>query len=113
MKKITLLILFLSSLWGYSQVRNYKFSQTTGTYSEITGGTVLGDELSDTQRFVDANTPLGSTSVFTGSGLPIGFNFSLNGYVYDRFSVSTDGWISLGSSLLTLNAVDCTLANPA
>ncbi len=109
MKKITLLILFLSTLWGYSQVRNYKFSQATGVYTEITGGTLLGNESSDAQYFVDAAVPLGGLTR-TGLGLPIGFNFTFNDYVYNRFAVSADGWISLGASALS-PAVDCTVTN--
>src|SRR6478672_3953259 len=101
MKKISLLVLFLSTLWGYSQVKRYTFAKSTGTYLEITSGTVLGDESSDAQRYVDPSpsASLGVTSGYTGVGLPIGFNFTFNGYVYDRFAVATDGFISLGTSV--------------
>lgn len=99
MKKITLLVLFLSTLWGYSQVKNYTFTKTTSTYTEITDGTTLGDETNDNQFFVNS-TNLGGT-VATGDGIDIGFNFIFNGYEYNKFAVNTNGWISLGTSSLT------------
>ena len=106
MKKITLLImLFVISFSASSQVVSYSFLQSSGTYTEITGGTVLGAEASDDQRFVDPATPLGGT-VATGVGFPIGFNFVFNGEVYDRFAVNNNGWISLGKSSLGANAVN-------
>lgn len=102
MKKITfiLTLLFAFSTIGYSQVSGYTFSQSNGTYTPITGGTVYGATTSDDQRFVDPAVPLGGT-VTTGVGLPIGFDFVFNGQTYDRLAINTNGWISLGSSLLT------------
>lgn len=102
MKKITLLFfLFVMSLGSYAQISSYSFSQTTNAYAEITGGTLLGAESTNEERFVDVASPLGSTVVLTGVGLPIGFNFTYNGEVYDRFAVMANGWISLGKSSLT------------
>src|SRR5436190_14399062 len=116
MRKITLLVLFLSTLWGYSQVKNYKFSQTMpGTYTEITGGTLLGNTSNQDQRFVDPNALQGGVIqggyAATGPGIPIGFNFVYNGYTYDRFAVVTDGWISLGTSTLGNKAVNSAANN--
>ena len=84
----------------FSQVSNYTFSQSNVVYTAITGGTVLGNTTSDDQRFVDPAIPLGGT-VNTGPGFPIGFNFTYNGLVFDRFAVGNNGWISLGQSALT------------
>jgi|GEM_PF-637726 len=102
MKKITMtlaLLLFLQL--GFSQtLSQYTFSQSNGTYSAISGGTVLGNTASDDERFLDPAVPLGGNA-FTGVGLPIGFNFVFNGTTYDRFAVNTNGWISLGSSTFT------------
>ena len=106
MKKITLLlIMIMSTCYLNAQVVAYSFSQSNGTYTEITGGTLLGSETSDDQRFVDPATPAGGT-VLTGVGLPIGFNFVFNGVVYDRFAVNNNGWISLGMSSLGAAAVN-------
>jgi hypothetical protein len=102
MKKITLIfaLLLAFSTIGYSQVSSYTFSQSNGTYTPIAGGTVLGNTTTDDQRFLDPAVPTGGSS-FTGVGFPIGFDFTYNGVVYDRFAVNANGWISLGSSTLT------------
>jgi hypothetical protein len=102
MKKITLLFfgLLASITFSYGQVSSYSFSQSSVTYTPITGGIVLGSTSDDDQRFVDPAVPLGGTTL-TGVGFPIGFNFTFNGFVYDRFAVNTNGWISFGSSTLT------------
>lgn len=103
MKKITLwltfLVAFVTGSYGQT-VSTYGFSQTTGTYTEITGGTLLGTTTSDDQRFVDPAVPAGGT-VSTGVGFPIGFNFTYNNVVFDRVAVNNNGWICLGQSALS------------
>lgn len=108
MKKITLLLimLFVGIFNVNAQAVAYGFSQSSGTYTEITGGTLLGAETSDDQRFLDPAVPLGTTATSTGVGFPIGFNFVFNGAVYDRFAVNNNGWISLGMSSLGAAAVN-------
>ena len=95
----TVLVLLIATT-SYSQVSLYTFSQTSGAYTPIAGGTLLGNTTSDDQRFVDPATPLG---VFTntGPGFPIGFTFSYNGTNFDRLAINNNGWISLGQSTLT------------
>jgi hypothetical protein len=83
-----------------AQVSLYTFSQSNGTYTPITGGTVLGSTASDDERFVDPATPAGGFTT-TGVGFPIGFNFTYNGQTFDRFAINANGWISLGQSALT------------
>ena len=103
MKKNTYLLILFFCLYhfGFSQnLTQYTFSQSNAGFSAISGGTILGSAATDDQRFLDPSTPAGS-GAFTGVGLPIGFNFNYNGYVYDRFGVNANGWISLGSSLLS------------
>src|SRR6478752_297289 len=102
MKRITILVLFLSTLWGYSQVKSYTFSSSPGTYTPISGGTSLGDEATDNQYFVDPAIAAGGTAT-TGPGIPIGFSFMYNGNSYDRFAVNANGWISLGTTALGVN----------
>ena len=50
-----------------AQVSAYAFTQSSGTFTAISGGTVLGSTTSDDQRFVDPAVPLGGT-VNTGPG---------------------------------------------
>ncbi len=108
MKKNYYQIVSLLMLWTFvllgekvqAQVSSYAFNQLNGTYTPITGGTVYGTTASDDQRFVDPATPAGGT-VVTGVGIPIGFNFTYNGLVFDRLAINNNGWISLGQSALT------------
>jgi len=101
MKKILLfgiMLLWAGSSWG--QLSYYTFASSSGSYTEITGGTVLGTIANDEQRFVDPAVPAGG-SLTTGVGFPIGFNFSFDNVVFDRLAINTNGWISLGQSSLT------------
>ena len=102
MKKITylLLLLFASVTFSFGQASSSSFTQSSSTYTPITGGTMLGADNTDDQRFVDPAITLGGTTA-TGVGFPIGFNLTFNGFVYDRFAVNANGWISFGSSAST------------
>uniref|UniRef100_UPI004047AD58 fibronectin type III domain-containing protein n=1 Tax=Flavobacterium sp. TaxID=239 RepID=UPI004047AD58 len=85
MKKITLILFALFTCWQINaQVSSYGFSQNNGTYSEITGGTVLGVATNDDDNF-NAN--------------PIGFSFVFNGITYTQFSVNANGFIALGATI--------------
>jgi hypothetical protein len=87
MKKITLLLFALFSCWQISaQVSSYAFSQTSGTYTPITGGTVLGVATNDDTSF---------------AAIPIGFSFVYNGVSYTQIGVQTNGWITFGGGTLT------------
>lgn len=103
------LALLLSLAWSVAkpQVSGYSWTQSVGSYTAISGGTVLGSTTSDDQRFVDPAAPLGGTTL-TGVGFPIGFNFTYNGVTYDRIAINNNGWISLGKSALGSTAVDNT-----
>jgi hypothetical protein len=81
----------------------YTFSSPTGTYTPITGGTVLGTASSDDQIYINPSSPAGATldNPITGLGFNIGFIFSFNGFSYNRIGISTNGWIALGQSTLT------------
>lgn len=108
MNKITfsaVLFLFMQYSSGQS-LSQYAFSQNSGVYTPIVGGTVVGNTITDDERFVDPAVPLGGAAN-AGVGLSIGFNFVFNGFTYDRFAINANGWISLGSSSLT-PAVDMT-----
>lgn len=64
-----------------AQVSTYTFAQSSGTYTPITGGTVLG---------IPGNDDTGFPT------LPIGFNFCYNGAIYTQFGVNSNGWITMG-----------------
>jgi hypothetical protein len=89
--KYLLLICFLfvtGNVWG--QVSSYAFSQSSGTYTPITGGTNIA---STTASALDDNV--------NSSALPIGFTFNYNGVNYTDFGYNANGWISLGTTLPT------------
>lgn len=105
MKRILLYALFLTLMLGTfggisAQTFEYGFASSMGTFTPITGGTLLGTETSDDQRFVDPATPAGASTT-TGPGFPIGFNFTFNGVVFDRLAINNNGWLSFGQSTLT------------
>ncbi|MFM8513256.1 MAG: hypothetical protein ACKOBI_05890, partial [Bacteroidota bacterium] len=79
----------------------YQYGRTTAAYNEISGGYLLGTATTDDEVFVDPAGLAGVSSGATGVGLPIGFDFTYNGVVYDRLAVNANGWICLGSSTLT------------
>lgn len=97
---LTILIILSFSSNIFSQVSNMQFSSSSGTYTEITGGTLLGNTTSDDQYFVDPAVPLGG-ALTSGPGFPIGFDFVINGNTFDRFAINNNGWISFGKSALS------------
>ncbi len=84
MKKITLILFAFLLCWQVNaQVSGYSFAQTAGTYTEITGGTVLGTATNDDTSF-NAN--------------PIGFSFAYNGILYTQFGVNSNGFLAFGAA---------------
>lgn len=102
MKKTLLTLLSSFALFSYAnaQVSAYSFATSSGTYTAITGGSVLGTTTNDEQLFVDPSALTGGSTA-SGVGFPIGFSFTYNGIVFDRVAVCSNGWISLGQSSLT------------
>lgn len=99
MKKIYQSILFsLLSFSGFNladaQVNLYKFSQSNGTYTPITGGTVLGTATSN----VSAGNL--NSDVFTAA-LPFAFKF--NDVTYNDVHISSNGFITFGVAPSTTN----------
>ena len=103
MKKFVNIIVLVLCAHGLSvaqQLYSYSFTSTSGIFTEISGGTLLGTTVDDGPFYVDPaflNGGYGST----GPGFDIGFSFTFDGIVYDRFGVSKNGWISLGQSSLS------------
>ena len=73
-------------LVAQAQVSSYSFSQSSGTYAPISGGTVLGVPGNDDTSFPDN---------------PIGFTFWYNGQAFTRFSVNSNGFIALGTTVVS------------
>jgi hypothetical protein len=89
--RIVLLFLgVLISIHSYGSVASYTFSQNAGSYTTITGGTVLGDTNTNNANF---------------TGLNIGFTFYYNGQAYTQFGVNANGYIILGTQGMSSNTV--------
>ena len=90
MKKITfwLLALFMC-VQVQAQVSLYSFAQSNETYSEITGGTVLGTATTTTS-FDSQNWTIPAAS--------IPFNFNFNGVDYTGCTVNGNGFITFGAT---------------
>ena len=87
MKKLFLLmILTVLVTLGFSAVSSgYSFNYSAGTYTAITGGTVLATGTTDDTSY-NANN--------------IGFTFTYNGTAYTQFSVNANGFLALGASVI-------------
>jgi len=107
LRNTVLAVATLMASVSFAQVSLYSFEQVTGNWTPITaanGGYELGtSSTADTRVYVD---PTELEGVFSpsylapgvGPGLPIGFDFSYNGDVFDRIGISSMGWISFGRS---------------
>ena len=108
MKKV-LLLLFACGLMGmssYAQVASYSFSQANGTFDTLVTGNVLGNTGTAAGTYFVVDTvadPAGSISVYRGMGIPIGFNFTYNGSIFNVFGVNSNGWIAFGQDSVNLN----------
>jgi len=81
---LTALLVVLFGAKVNAQVSAYTFGSSAGTYTEISGGTVLGTATND-------------DNVFNNN--PIGFAFFYNGVPYCNFSVNANGFIALGGAV--------------
>jgi subtilisin-like proprotein convertase family protein len=77
-------LLALSGLQLSAQVSSYTFSSSNGTYTPITGGTVLGTPSNDDQSF---------------NNNPLGFTFFYNGVAYTNASIQSNGFIAMGATV--------------
>jgi hypothetical protein len=86
-----------------AQINSYSFAYSAGTYSEISGGTVVysGAALTEPLRlenyaFVPDRALI--NEIATVAGYPIGFSFNLGEQTFTNFAVSPNGFIYLGGA---------------
>ncbi|MDR2804881.1 MAG: fibronectin type III domain-containing protein, partial [Dysgonamonadaceae bacterium] len=85
-----------------AQINSYSFAYTAGTYSEISGGTVVYSGAAqgaeplclENYAFVPGDTLI--SEIATVTGYPIGFNFNLGEQTFTHFAISPNGFIYLG-----------------
>ena len=85
---VALLLFFGGSTWG--QVNAYTFDQTTGTYADITGGTLLGTATANASGSTGMDDNIYNVS--------IPFTFTFNGAGYTSLNISTNGFITFGAT---------------
>ncbi len=88
MNWLLMLFLVLLATAGWATVSEYSFASTLGTFTEITGGTVLGTVTNDNESF---------------NAIPLGFTINFNGVDYTEVSVQTNGFLAMGATVLTSN----------
>ena len=89
---LLLIITFLFSYTVNAQVNGYAFSQSTGTYTPITGGTILGT--------ANATTGAGSLDdiIYNLPASTIPFSFTFDGAPYTGLNISTNGFLTFGAT---------------
>lgn len=90
-------ILFISAITFFcftlvlsAQVSNYTFSQYNGTYTEITGDTVVAFSTSTITNPMDLDDV-----TYPSNSIP--FTFRYNSVNYTKFSINTNGFITFGT----------------
>ncbi len=85
----------------YAQLSNYVFSSSVKSFVPLTGVTVLGNTTNDEEVFNQNTAPLYGPR--KDVGFAIGFPFTFNNDVFDRFAVATNGYIVLGKDSFSIN----------
>ncbi|MFO7660647.1 MAG: hypothetical protein R6V77_07020, partial [Candidatus Cloacimonadaceae bacterium] len=93
MRQITQRVIFLLLLsiivsGGWAMVSEYSFTSALGTFTEISGGTVLGSAINDNEVF---------------NAIPLGFTFTFNDSAYTDVSIATNGFLAMGLEVVTSN----------
>jgi len=78
----------MTAIGSWAAVNEYSFASTLGTFTQITGGTVLGTTANDNECF---------------DALPLGFTFTYNGVDYTDVSVASNGFLAMGLEVVTSN----------
>ena len=83
----------------------YDVEGTIGTYSEITGGTVVAGlpaaDALDEKVLDGAGNAISGSATF--EGLPIGFGFKYDNKLMDRFAIGTNGYLLLGKGEISVD----------
>lgn len=102
MKQIYFWLFAFFTIWqSQAQVASYSFTQSAGTFSPTTGGTML--------------TSSANVDSYASSLTNIGFDFVFDGVTYTQFSASSNGFVRLGSaaSAYTTTPISTASSGPA
>jgi len=86
------LIFMTGSFSVNAQVTNLAFSSSVGTYTEITGGTLVASA-------IPSATSADWLDDVTYAAQPIPFVFNFNGVNYSAFNINTNGFITFGDNV--------------
>lgn len=100
---ILLMILYSSSI--YAQVSSLFFTQSSGSYVEITGGTVVAT--------ATATTGVGGIDDVNFSAQPIPFTFTFDGIGYTEYNINSNGYITFGVTLPAAGSPYTPISNAA
>lgn len=95
-----LLVLTLTAIHALAQVSsNYSFSQQSGTYTPITGGTLVNDGNLLIARYFDDEEI---------EDIPLGFTFNYNGSNFTTVNLSTNGFLTFNTIITTYTPISST-----
>ncbi|MDZ4182758.1 MAG: choice-of-anchor D domain-containing protein, partial [Candidatus Cloacimonadaceae bacterium] len=85
LKIMAILALAFMAMNAPALVNEYSFGSSVGTYTEITGGSILGSNINDDESF---------------NAIPLGFTFTFNGIQHTQISIQTDAFLAFGPTVL-------------
>lgn len=107
-KSVFLFLITCMLFWKAADAQpivGYGVESKTGTYQELTGGTIVGNGLSGGAlrmvAFTGQAVPV--KELTTSPGLPVGFDFSFNNSRMNKFAIGSDGYIVLGEKQVTVD----------
>lgn len=108
--KTLLILTMLMSMKTFAQVSTgYVFSSSSGVYTPITGGTVVFAATTS----ATGDPGLGDDQIFTLAAGTIPFTFTFNGVGYTGLRISTNGFITFGTTAPATNTYNPTSATVA
>ncbi|MCD8480287.1 MAG: choice-of-anchor J domain-containing protein [Candidatus Cloacimonetes bacterium] len=89
-KLFLILVFTVFAISSWALISEYTFTGTTGTYTEISGGSVLPNPV-----------PPEVNSVY--NAIPLGFDFVYDGVTYTTVSIAENGFLAMGDVVVTNN----------
>ncbi|GHT88729.1 hypothetical protein FACS189474_4490 [Bacteroidia bacterium] len=121
MKRITIIVMALFAFVGLTNAqvtKSYTFESSVGTYVEITGGAVVGGDITGTAEgnialngLVFNGSTTGVNTLSDAEGFPIGFDFAYDNQVMNRFAIGSNGGVFLGKDKVIASPVAIDILN--
>jgi hypothetical protein len=98
-------MLFLGSIATYAQVNLYSFAESSGAYSEITGGTIIA-----TANANSGSAP-GSMDSYNSAAITLPFTFTFNGNSQTTAYMNGNGYMTFGAAPSTFTSTPISSTN--